>query len=578
MLLEPSLFSEEHDQFTSFVFARWHEFFDEFTPDSFQPKLHCLPSLLDEALQIAERYTKHDAWAKHLDFVKDEIHDALETNDFLINDRRASFLLREGLKANNPEDIARHIELFKKLIPINAIKTNADRELERCQVPTANGSLRKSHIDKVLSYYATQASRTGYKTVSSNYEYLSQMSSDDACDLIKDSVERRNKTYTTIIGVTFQDIHETAHVLAATRASGAKQVSPKIPNLPKGDIIFLEKELEAPTPEAAVASLKKEIQRGIDLVTLYAQSPILNFAKGGWVYESGEAKQVDKALGIRTNQQARKNAIQLIGNASVEIWRREKGIDAILSALELHDVALRESDSRLRLVNLWSSLECLASIAGGKSTMDRVVKFSANLLTWRKIDKTLRYLAISLKLWRDRCSINDDCPYILRGDGYVSPEILVKLIASGDCSAIREHIFKVSNPNPILLFRAHQCYEMFKSPSALWKILEKSRVRLEWHLWRIYRARNIIVHEGGAVESLSLIADHLQSYVSFLLSRVIHGLSMGSDRTVFDSWKFWDSQACFVFDSLKEGNNDLQVSDFFPRTLFEKESHIWPSE
>lgn len=576
MLLNPDLFAEERDPFTSFVMARWHEFFDEFTPDSFHPKLHCLPSLLDESLQIAERYAKHGAWAKHLDFVKAEIQYALDENDYLIADRRASFLLREGMKAKGPDNFSRHIELFRKVVSENAINAKAIQELDRCKDLTANGSIRKNKIDRVLNYYATQALRTGYQTESSNCEGLFQMSSTEACEFVKSAAEARNEIYTAIVGVVFQDIKEISHVLAATHASGAKQASPKIPNLPKGDMIFLEKELRAASPESAIALLKKEIQRGIDLVTLYAQSPILAFDKGGWIYESGEAKRVDKSLGIRSNQQARKNAIKLTGHASAELQRREKGMNAILSALELYDLALRGSDSRLRLVNLWAAMECLASIAGGKSTMDRVVKFSANLLTWRKIDKTLRYLAISLKLWREKCCINTDCPYTLRGDRYVSPELLVRLIASGDSAAIREHIFKVSNPNPILLFRANQCYEMFKSPSALCAILEKSRVRLEWHLWRIYRARNIIVHEGGTVESLSLIADHLQSYVSFLLSRVIHGLSLGPDRTVFDSWKIWDSRACFVFDSLKNSGKDLKVSDFFPRAMVERESLIWP--
>jgi hypothetical protein len=240
-------------------------------------------------------------------------------------------------------------------------------------------------------------------------------------------------------------------------------------------------------------------------------------------------------------------------------------MDAVISALELHNVALKTADSRLRLVNLWSSLECLASVVSGNTTMERVVAFSVDLLTWQKIDKVLRYFAISLRLWRKNLGINDDCPFILKGDGYVSPERLVQILASGDCNYIKKHVIEPVASNTLLLFRANQCYDMFKNPKALYSNLEASKTRLIWHLWRIYRARNLIVHEGSNVESLSLLADHLQHYVSWLLSRIIHGLSFGDDWTAFDSWRFWHARGSFVLEMLEKNQKNLTVRDFFSK-------------
>lgn len=50
----------------AFVVARWHELFDEFTPDTFHPKLYNLPGLVAEATMIGELQENHDAWNKHL--------------------------------------------------------------------------------------------------------------------------------------------------------------------------------------------------------------------------------------------------------------------------------------------------------------------------------------------------------------------------------------------------------------------------------------------------------------------------------------------------------------------------------
>ena len=63
----------------AFRACRWHELFDEFTPDSFHPRLFSLSSLVDEATTIGELHEDQDAWMKHLKHVQNEIDERLQT-------------------------------------------------------------------------------------------------------------------------------------------------------------------------------------------------------------------------------------------------------------------------------------------------------------------------------------------------------------------------------------------------------------------------------------------------------------------------------------------------------------------
>ena len=63
----------------AFVASRWHELFDQYSPDSYHAKLYSLSGLISEAVEIAELQKNHDAWGKHLILVKAEIDERVRT-------------------------------------------------------------------------------------------------------------------------------------------------------------------------------------------------------------------------------------------------------------------------------------------------------------------------------------------------------------------------------------------------------------------------------------------------------------------------------------------------------------------
>lgn len=61
---------DESDQSGSvFLLAAWQELFYGFTPDSFQPRLHNVASLVEELVDIGKLWQREPRFASHIKFV-----------------------------------------------------------------------------------------------------------------------------------------------------------------------------------------------------------------------------------------------------------------------------------------------------------------------------------------------------------------------------------------------------------------------------------------------------------------------------------------------------------------------------
>jgi len=78
---------------------------------------------------------------------------------------------------------------------------------------------------------------------------------------------------------------------------------------------------------------------------------------------------------------------------------------------------------------------------------------------------------------------------------------------------------------PLLKERILYYCEMLKTPTLVNNFVEKHAERVRWQIMRIYRNRNLIVHNGSSMPYLSLLIENLHSYVDVFLSYAIHSLA-----------------------------------------------------
>ena len=550
----------------AFIACRWHELFDEFTPDTFHPKLFSLSSLVGEATAIGELHENHDAWMKHLKHVQSELGERLQSGleRSICTPRHRGMLerLHEAASASEVVRIGRVLQLEGFDTRLEAGVTETFRDLDMSSAGT-----KKNDTDELLTALATHAFRKGCSSGDTrNVPEILPQGREAVRSWILAALPDHKKEFDCIIAIDAPEHETRIAVLAVCDNVNVKRASPNLPGLPElENVIFLRRTISGLRSMDAIEAVKAAVRSSLNLLALYKQRAAPSIRSEAWVFENGRANPIDDRAPSFRNLHPRRNAVPLADKAVAAL---AETIDepAIRSALDLHNLALSTTDHRLRLVNLWSALECLASLIDGDSIISRVERLVCPILTWRKTDKVLRYLSISIHFWLksnpqiDRSTL----PFGLGHGGSVAAERVLTLLTEPMNSPGIRSLLNVVSGHPLLLHRVNLGWEALHEPRRLRRDLAASEKRLGWHLWRIYRARNLLVHQGVESECLPQLANHLQQYLSWTLSRLLHGLTFGSAWTARDSLQFWKSKADHLMISLDTQPQLLMLEDMFP--------------
>lgn len=569
---------DEAEPGAAFVAARWHELFDEFTPDTFHPKLHSLSSLAAEATMIGNLHEDHEAWMKHLKHVQAELSAKLE--DGL---ERTVCPLRhlDMLAKMSKTDSAKEVASLGRVLELEGFHGTTEDKIrgQFMELDLAEAGRRKEHTDQLLSTLATFAFRKGCSTDDTgDASEILPLGGERVRQWVLNALPTSRPEFDSIIGIEAASSRLQNDIRKVSDNLGVTRVGQNFPGLPKDaeDIVFFRKRVSAFRPHDALETLKAEFRASLNLLALYEQSAAPVIRPEGWIVTDKGAVSVPPRSPSLWNLHPRKNAVELANRAASCLAGREHE-SAIRAALDLHNLALSMSDHRLRLVNLWSALECLASLVEGNTIISRIEKLVCPILAWRKTNKLVRYLAINTHRWLETNPSLDPTalPFGLRHKKSVPAHRILKLLTDAKDGAQIRSLLNVASGHPLLLYRLNKAWELFHSPKRLHGDLTKSAKWLGWHLWRIYRARNLLVHQGVEPECLPQLANHLQQYLSWTLSRLLHGLSFGPDWTGRDSWTFWKSKSDHLITSLAENPGGLTLEDVFPETVLAE--RIYPS-
>ena len=184
-------------------------------------------------------------------------------------------------------------------------------------------------------------------------------------------------------------------------------------------------------------------------------------------------------------------------------------------------LASSSSDSRARLVNFWSSIETLAGGHEGSTTLERVSSLVVPLVVSRHVGRTTRYLAIETQQLGSLLGRSGYGAGFPRSSGrFVDPLEMLKTLAAAKNSQPICDLLKFAE-HPLLRHRIYRSWEIIHDPKKLLATLVLSKKRLEWHIARIYRARNLLVHQGVESPFLVPLLDNLQNYISMAVQRLI---------------------------------------------------------
>ena len=82
---------------------------------------------------------------------------------------------------------------------------------------------------------------------------------------------------------------------------------------------------------------------------------------------------------------------------------------------------------------------------------------------------------------------------------------------------------------PLLRERIDYYYNTLGTPAKVHAFVEKHADRVRWQIMRIYRNRNLIIHNGRKMPYLPLLIENLHSYVDDFITYIIHSMAKGKD-------------------------------------------------
>ena len=102
---------------------------------------------------------------------------------------------------------------------------------------------------------------------------------------------------------------------------------------------------------------------------------------------------------------------------------------------------------------------------------------------------------------------------------------LAELLILEEYEECRSEIKNDLRDYPVLRSRISQISDTFKTKKSTLNEIERYTERVKWHLRRMYRTRNAIIHSGEEATNIKLLGEHLHSYLDCCLYEIITKLA-----------------------------------------------------
>lgn len=184
----------------------------------------------------------------------------------------------------------------------------------------------------------------------------------------------------------------------------------------------------------------------------------------------------------------------------------------LLTSLNTSDLSGRHITSETRLISLWSSIEILLS--DPPKGLARIVHYERNILPCICLKYMRRNLAAVFDDLRDIYKrrfiriVKTEPDY--DGKDYHSRFAAIIMLEKNE--PIRDALLALTADNPLARYRLYRLWKECSKPKVFRQTVENHEQRVRWQLYRIYRARNTIVHAGLPPTYLNSLVQNIVEY------------------------------------------------------------------
>jgi len=296
------------------------------------------------------------------------------------------------------------------------------------------------------------------------------------------------------------------------------------------------------------------------VISNHKQQLIRNF---GIVMDTGNENYIKipiKPLGYKSIElEPNANLTQIIDNMVLNCQKKGKTIYLKLNRIiDLHNDAIQQTDLKDGFVNLWSILEMVGLDINSESKIESVIN---NLLPVLHKDYFSNVLSNIHEDLRDNLSHSDYSMLLTKlnySDGEVE-KYIAKFIFYPEFEGLRDEYFIKLKNFPIIRNKIYNLWLVRNSKKEIFKISQRYIKRVKWHIYRLYRTRNSIVHAGKVGYGLQMLGEHLHIYVDAVITDIVTKLALKNNlQTINDV--LLDAKLILI-NIEKAFNNDNNITD-----------------
>jgi hypothetical protein len=556
---------------TLFAAQAWRELLSPRSPDSFQARVLDLPMLLEELSDVASLSVDDERWASYVPTIVDEIADAAEIEtSYLSREPRLKAAVDSLVSNSVSETKTPNVIRERSRITLTQFGDVLQRWKAHAQVLARGNGHEKSLFLHRLSTIATNVLHRGLED-----ESLAAVTP-DACladpvtfvDSITNCISSNRSTFDCVIAL--QGKHSDLAALVSDsgfsqvgRGNGIRQdeVS-RAWHSADPNRFFVGKSCSAFSRRMAAEQCLLEVSTLLNVQNLYHNSAEFRAAAEILVYDQARNAFIievnpEKHFGLFPRGEFRRLARDTCSMVGGRLQGR------LSNALECHALALKADNPKTALINLWTALETITGSMGVRMTGQRVTDRIAPLIAYRRIDKIVTYLALSVHATAQVTGKVIDRNHLPESDArFIAPDDILRAVTGPRDNPTIEHLFRICASSPLLLNRLYTIWQQFSDAKTLARSLSRSRRRVEWQISRIYRARNLLVHKGEQSRHTWRLLRNAHYYVSTVLSRVLHDLREHPSWTVDTSLVHQAQRYHYIHDRLlKEKGSGLVYAD-----------------
>lgn len=343
---------------------------------------------------------------------------------------------------------------------------------------------------------------------------------------------------------------------------------------------FVTTLVSAKDPYSARRAAEEKISGLSDFYSFYHHKNTLKFQDVCMVVENANPNHLIKIKRptpniVRCKDLRPMSASRLFLNAVGHISMDSESQMRIEKSLKLHQAALTADSLENQFVNLFTAFEILIPkrAGSGDNRISQIYDTLIPYLCLNYYDKLISSVVVTLRQWSPTMLDHIE-QTVAEGDSIGEKVCAYMLLQKydNDLDTVVYPAMTADNYH-LLRQRMYRLHVLMEKPSELIKHLKHHEQKLKWHIDRIYRTRNLIVHSGVSPHYLETLLENIHSYYDILITRLIYdNLNRGFSRLEY-SYLMYDVEYKEYLEKLhklQDAGDSLDENNFLDAVLLQK--------